>query len=85
MKTRWLAILAAWAAGTGLGLAALASCTVQPIGWQGAGRMQELPEIQMDGGGAMLDSGVDAVDTGIDTGVDTGIDTGVDSGVDSGP
>lgn len=83
MKTRSFAnlIASACAAGAGLALAALAGCTVQPIGWQGAGRMQELPQIQMDAGGAMIDSGAD-VDAGFDSGVfDTG--SSMSSGTES--
>jgi hypothetical protein len=55
---------------------ALSSCTVQPIGWEGAGRLQELPMPLNDGGGAMEDGGHDA---GFDSGIpgDSGMmDTG---------
>jgi hypothetical protein len=36
------------------------SCTVQPIGWQGANRMGTLPNIQTDSGGGMSDAGMDS-------------------------
>ena len=63
---RWLAAFAC----VGVTVAALMiACTTPPIGYEGSGRMQGLPAIQVDAGGISDDAGVDA---GMDSGVDTG-------------
>jgi hypothetical protein len=64
----------------GAGLAAV-TCTTPPIGWEGAGRLQTLPQPQAEVGAPASDA---AVDTGTDTSttLDSGSDTG--SGSDAG-
>lgn len=70
---RWLAAFAC----VGVTVAALMiACTTPPIGYEGSGRMQGLPAIQVDAGGISDDAGVDA---GMDSGVDSGVDTGTTS------
>jgi hypothetical protein len=46
--------------GVCLGAVAMVRCTTPPVGWEGAGRLQTLPEPQPDSGGAPADAGSDA-------------------------
>lgn len=70
------------------GLLMASSCSAPPFGWQGAGRIQGLPEETTFPSDAGADVGASGPpDAGFDSGFDAGQDSGVavnDAGMDSG-
>lgn len=78
--------LIAFGIALGTGVLMASSCSPPPFGWQGAGRIQGLPEETTFPADAGADGGA-GFDAGFDSGFDAGMDSGgpmKDAGMDAG-